>query len=67
MIRFMVRFPDETHARLKVLAARDRRSMHEQLVWLVERALDQEGIRDVTALPPEAGAAALPTRRENPT
>jgi hypothetical protein len=40
-----VRLPRDLHARLKDLAAMDRRSLNAEIVWLLERAVDAEGRR----------------------
>ena len=38
-----VRLPDELLARLREAAARDRRSVHAEMLWLLEHALDVLG------------------------
>ena len=35
-----VRLPDELLARLRQAAARDRRSVHAEILWLLERGLN---------------------------
>jgi hypothetical protein len=42
MIRFTLRLPAELHARLKKAAERDRRSIHAEILWLLEGALKDE-------------------------
>jgi plasmid stability protein len=39
MTKYTMRFPDELYARLKAAAAADRRSIHEEVLWLLETAL----------------------------
>jgi len=48
--RTSIRLPDELHERVRQVAERDRRSVHAELLWLIERGLeeadqDQEGSR----------------------
>jgi predicted HicB family RNase H-like nuclease len=38
-----VRFPDDLHARIQQAAEQDRRSVNAEILWLIERGLDQEG------------------------
>lgn len=38
-VHLSLRLTPEIHARLKALADRERRSMHAQVVWMLERAL----------------------------
>jgi hypothetical protein len=38
--RMTVRLPDELLARLRQAAAGDRRSVHAEMLWLLEHALD---------------------------
>jgi len=38
-----VRLPNELLARLRQAAARDRRSVHAEMLWLLEHALDGLG------------------------
>jgi len=40
VIRFLLRLPPELHDQLSALAARERRSLHAQILYLLERALD---------------------------
>jgi len=42
MVHFSLRLPDELHARIKAAAARDRRSMHAEMLRLLERGLSTE-------------------------
>jgi len=42
VVRFLLRLPTEIHDRLRVLAARERRSLHAQILYLLERALDMD-------------------------
>jgi hypothetical protein len=39
MIRYSVRFPDELYARLTQAAQDDKRSIHAEILWLLETAL----------------------------
>lgn len=39
--RFTLRLPEELLARVRASAERDRRSIHGQLLWLIERGLDE--------------------------
>lgn len=36
MIRFSLRLPDDLHRRLAALAKRERRSINEQILWMIE-------------------------------
>ena len=36
-----VRIPDELHARIGKAAEHDRRSLNAEILWLIERGLDQ--------------------------
>jgi predicted HicB family RNase H-like nuclease len=36
---FNLRLPDELHARLALAAEEDHRSIHGEILWLIERAL----------------------------
>ena len=38
-IKFMLRLPPDLHERLRVLALRERRSQHAQMLYLLERVL----------------------------
>jgi predicted DNA-binding protein len=40
--RTSIRLPDELHQRVQDLADRDRRSVHAELLWLIERGADAE-------------------------
>jgi hypothetical protein len=40
VIRFLLRLPPELHERLRLLAARERRSLHAQILYLLERAME---------------------------
>ena len=42
VIRFMLRLSLELHDRLRVLAAREHRSLHGQILYLLERGIDME-------------------------
>ena len=42
IIRFVLRLAPELHDRLRALAARERRSLHAQILYLLERALDMD-------------------------
>ena len=42
VIRFVLRLPPDLHDRLKTLAAREHRSLHGQILYLLERAIDME-------------------------
>lgn len=43
MIRYTVRFPGDLYDQLKAAAERDHRSIHAEVLWLLERALTDEG------------------------
>ncbi len=45
IIRFLLRLPSELHDQLRALAARERRSLHGQILYLLEQAVGtgQEG------------------------
>ena len=40
VIRFVLRLPPELHNELKTLAAQERRSLHSQILYLLQRAVD---------------------------
>jgi plasmid stability protein len=40
MVNFNIRLPDDLHAKLKVAAERDRRSIHAEILWLLEHAVN---------------------------
>jgi predicted transcriptional regulator len=45
MKRFDLRLPDDLHDRLVVLAERERRSIHAQILRLIEEGLDRAEVR----------------------
>lgn len=42
VLRFVLRLTPELHARLKELAERERRSLHAQIIYMLEKQLDKE-------------------------
>jgi hypothetical protein len=42
VIRFVLRLSPDVHDRLRALAARERRSLHAQILYLLEQALDMD-------------------------
>jgi hypothetical protein len=42
VVRFVLRLPPDLHDRLKALAARERRSLHGQILYLLQRAIDAD-------------------------
>jgi hypothetical protein len=42
VVRFVLRLPPDLHDRLKALAARERRSLHSQILYLLQRAIDAD-------------------------
>jgi len=42
MVNYSLRLPDELHAKIKAAAERDRRSIHSEILWLLERSLNSE-------------------------
>jgi len=40
--RTSLRLPDDMRERVERLAVRDRRSVHAELLWLIEKGLQQE-------------------------
>jgi hypothetical protein len=42
IVRFMLRLPPELHERLRTLAAREHRSLHGQILYLLERATEED-------------------------
>jgi len=42
VVGFLLRLPPELHDRLKALAARERRSLQGQILYLLERAMEVE-------------------------
>lgn len=43
VIQYLLRLSPEMHARLKELAEREHRSLHAQIIYMLEKALDREG------------------------
>ena len=43
MVSFLLRLPDDLHKQLKRLAKKERRSLHSEILWLLERGLENEG------------------------
>jgi hypothetical protein len=41
VIRFLLRLPPDLHERLRLLAARERRSLHGQILYLLEQAMEE--------------------------
>ncbi|HEX5495867.1 MAG TPA: Arc family DNA-binding protein [Mycobacteriales bacterium] len=41
MIRYTMRFPDNLYTRIKTSAETNRRSIHAEILWLLEHALIQ--------------------------
>jgi hypothetical protein len=42
MKRFTLRLPDDLHAALAQMARDARRSLHAEMLWLLERAVEEE-------------------------
>ncbi len=42
VIRFLLRLPPELHDKLKEIAAREHRSLHGQILYLLQRAIDMD-------------------------
>ena len=42
VVRFVLRLPPDLHEELKALAARERRSLHGQILYLLQRAIDAD-------------------------
>ncbi|MGH3501209.1 MAG: Arc family DNA-binding protein [Nocardioidaceae bacterium] len=38
-VQIGLRFPDDLHGRLKTVAEADMRSLHSEIIWLLEEAL----------------------------
>jgi hypothetical protein len=49
VIRFLLRLPPELHERLRLLAARERRSLHAQILYLLERSTEEANEGKVAA------------------
>jgi predicted HicB family RNase H-like nuclease len=49
VIRFLLRVPPELHERLRLLAARERRSLHAQILYLLEQAVGEANEGKVAA------------------
>lgn len=43
IIRFVLRLSPALHDKLKSLAERERRSLHSQIIYLLEKAIEGEG------------------------
>ena len=41
VIRFLLRLPPDLHERLRRLAVRERRSLHGQILYLLEQAVEE--------------------------
>lgn len=41
MVSYTLRVPDELYARIAAAADREHRSIHGQILWLLEHALDE--------------------------
>ena len=41
VIRFLLRLPPKLHQRLRLLATRERRSLHAQILYLLEQAVEE--------------------------
>ena len=62
MKRFLLRLPDELHEKIKAAAARERRTVPNEIVCLLERALAAETAQPGAVVAPDAarpGRAAL--------
>ncbi|MEU8278048.1 Arc family DNA-binding protein [Microbispora bryophytorum] len=55
MKQITLRLPDEFHAQLKDLAEREHRSLHAQVLHLVEKGLAHDGRSAPEDVPPTAG------------
>jgi hypothetical protein len=42
VVRFILRLPPDLHDKLKTLATRERRSLHGQILYLLQRAIDAD-------------------------
>jgi plasmid stability protein len=42
MVNYSLRLPDELHAKIKSAAKRHRRSIHAEVIWRLERSLEEE-------------------------
>lgn len=52
MVRFSLRLPDDLHTRITTAAEKDRRSIHAEILWLIEHGLDAVGETESTSFPP---------------
>jgi plasmid stability protein len=52
MVRTTVRVPDDLYARIRAAAARQHRSIHGQMLAMLERALADEKQDTCTPIPP---------------
>lgn len=42
MVSFSLRLPDDLHAQIKAAAEASRRSIHAEILWRLERSLDED-------------------------
>jgi hypothetical protein len=46
VVTFLLRLSPELHDRLRELAVRERRSLHAQILYLLERAIEAEEVKE---------------------
>ena len=42
MVDYTIHVPDEVYEQIKQAAARDQRSIHREILWLIKRGLETE-------------------------
>jgi hypothetical protein len=50
MKRYTLRLPNELHAALAQMAKDARRSLHAQMLWILERAVEEHKMRNGNAI-----------------
>lgn len=55
MKQLTLRLPDDLHAHLKAMADGDRRSLHGEILYLIERGMGHDGRFAPEVAPPSGG------------
>lgn len=65
MKRFALRLPDDLHEQLKEVAEGERRSLHAQILWLLERGLEGTDGGQETVVTLRAGTPTTRSRKQD--